>query len=218
MPQYGITPRYFCTINYRKIMAAKNLHIVSSDKAAKKVFRIADCPNTDEISVCPVVFSCGILPKTYDKKELADTAEFLRIYSYYSLYDFVYKNYSAYDKVIVWHGRTAEELLLLYMMADLTKGDLYEIDIADCEEFFLYFQKHSLYQYPVITTDFLEADDMDKYDWQNAYLKKVNREQLEKYRSEWEYWRNSPSLLRVCKDNNFKIESVDIADHRRYYA
>lgn len=42
MPQYGITPRYFCTINYRKIMAAKNLHIVSSDKAAEKVFRIAD--------------------------------------------------------------------------------------------------------------------------------------------------------------------------------
>ena len=130
---------------YEIIMAAKNLHIVHSDQTAKRVFRIVNCPDTDEIAVCPVIFSCGILPKTYDKKELEDTAEFLRLYSYYSLYDFIHKNFSAYDKVIVWHGRTAEELLLLYLMADLTKDNLYEIDLADCEEFFVYFQKHSLY-------------------------------------------------------------------------
>jgi len=190
-------------------MAAKNLHIVPSDQTAKRVFRIVNCPDSDEIAVCPVVFSCGILPKTYDKKELEDTAEFLRLYSYYSLYDFVHKEYSAYDKVIVWHGRTAEELLLLYMMADLTKDNLYEIDLADCEEFFVYFQKHSLYHYPVITTHFLEPEDMDKYDWLNDYLKKVNVEQHEKYKREWKYWRKSPSLLRVCKKNNFKIESID---------
>lgn len=190
-------------------MAAKNLHIVSNDHVAKRVFRIVDCSKTDEITVCPVIFSCGILPKTYDRKELVDTAEFLRIYSYYTLYEFVHRDYSAYEKVIVWHGRTASELLLLYLMADLTKDNLYEIDIADCEKFFSYFQKHSLYHYPVITTDFLEPDDMDKYDWLNTCLKKVNMEQYKKYRSEWEYWRNKPSLLRVCKTNNFKIEYVD---------
>lgn len=190
-------------------MAAKNLHIVYSDYVEKRVFRIVDYNRRDEIEVCPVVFSIGILPKTYEKKELEDTAEFLRIYSYYSLYEFVHKDYSAYDKVIVWHGRTASELLLLYMMADLAQDNLYEIDLADNEELFSYFKKHSSYHYPVITTDFLEAEHMDKYDWLNAYLKKVSAKQHEKYRNGWEHWRNTPSLIRVCKKNDFKIESVD---------
>ena len=126
-----------------------------------------------------------------------------------SLYEFTHTDYSVYDKVIVWHGRRAEDILLLYWMADLTKDNLYEIDVADCEEIFKEFKRTSLYQFPVIFLEALEIEELERYDWLGEYLKKVGKEQHDQYKSNWEYWRNKKSFLRVCRDNNWVIDSVD---------
>jgi len=191
-------------------MNKKILHIVDSDAAKERVFQLINSSENEEIEVCPTYLSYGILPKNYTKKQLAATAASLQKYDWTdNLYKFVHRDYSVYDKVIVWHGRNAGEILLLYWMADLTKDNLYEIDVADCEELFQEFIRTSLYQFPVISVAALDLEEMERHNWLGEYLKKVSKEQHDQYKSNWKFWRNTPSLLRVCRDNNWVIDSVD---------
>lgn len=191
-------------------MNKKILHIVDSDAAKERVFQLINSSENEQIEVCPTYLSYGILPKNYTKKQLAATAASLQKYNWTDdLYKFVHRDYSVYDKVIVWHGRHAGELLLLYWMADLTKDNLYEIDVADCKEVFEEFKRTSLYHFPVIFVGALEIEEMERHDWVGKYLKKVGEEQHSQYKSNWSYWRKTPSLLRVCRDNNWVIDSVD---------
>lgn len=191
-------------------MNKKILHIVDSDAAKERVFQLINSSENEQIEVCPTYLSYGILPKNYTKKQLAATAASLQKYNWTDdLYKFVHRDYSVYDKVIVWHGRHAGELLLLYWMADLTKDNLYEIDVADCKEVFEEFKRTSLYHFPVIFVGALEIEEMERHDWLGKYLKKVGEEQHSQYKSNWSYWRKTPSLLRVCRDNNWVIDSVD---------
>lgn len=191
-------------------MNKKILHIVDSDAAKERVFQLINSSENEQIEVCPTYLSYGILPKNYTKKQLAATAASLQKYNWTDdLYKFVHRDYSVYDKVIVWHGRHAGELLLLYWIADLTKDNLYEIDVADCKEVFEEFKRTSLYHFPVIFVGALEIEEMERHDWLGKYLKKVGEEQHSQYKSNWEYWRNKRSFLRVCRDNNWVIDSVD---------
>jgi len=191
-------------------MNKKILHVVSSDAVKERVFQLINSSKNEEIVVCPTSLDYGILPKNYTKKELTATALSLQKYSCSdSLYEFTHRDYSVYNKVIVWHGRNAEEILLLYWMADLTKDNLYEIDVADCKEVFEEFKRTSLYHFPVIFVEALEIEELECYDWLGEYLKKVGKEQHDQYKSNWEYWRNRNSFLRVCRGNNWAIDSVD---------
>lgn len=191
-------------------MNKKILHIVDSDTAKERVFQLINSSENEQIEVCPTYLSYGILPKNYTKKQLAATAASLQKYNWTDdLYKFVHRDYSVYDKVIVWHGRHAGELLLLYWMADLTKNNLYEIDVADCEEIFHKFIRTSLYRFPVISVKELNLEEMECHNWLSKYLKKVSKERHNQYKSNWSYWRKTPSLLRVCRDNNWVIDSVD---------
>lgn len=193
-------------------MNKKILHIVDSDAAKERVFQLINSSENEQIEVCPTYLSYGILPKNYTKKQLAATAASLQKYNWTDdLYKFVHRDYSVYDKVIVWHGRHAGELLLLYWMADLTKDNLYEIDVADCKEVFEEFKRTSLYHFPVIFVGALEIEEMERHDWLGKYLKKVSKERHNQYKSNWKFWRNTPSLLRVCRDNNWVIDSIDEA-------
>ena len=191
-------------------MNKKILHVVSSDAVKERVFQLINSSKNEEIVVCPTSLFYGKLPKNYTKKELTATALSLQKYSCSdSLYEFTHRDYSVYNKVIVWHGRNAEEILLLYWMADLTKDNLYEIDVADCKEVFEEFKRTSLYHFPVIFVEALEIEELERYDWLGEYLKKVGEEQHSQYKSNWEYWRNKRLFLRVCRDNDWVIDSVD---------
>lgn len=191
-------------------MNKKILHIVYSDAAKERVFQLINSSENEELEVCPTYLSYGILPKNYTKKQLAATAASLQKYDWTdNLYKFVHRDYSVYDKVIVWHGRDAGEILLLYWMDDLTKDNLYEIDVADCEELFQEFIRTSLYHFPVISVAALDLEEMERHNWLGEYLKKVSKEQHNQYKSNWKFWRNTPSLLRVCRDNNWVIDSID---------
>ena len=147
-------------------MNKKILHVVSSDTVKERVFQLINSSKNEEIVVCPTSLFYGKLPKNYTKKELTAMALSLQKYSFQdSLYEFTHRDYSVYNKVIVWHGRNAEEILLLYWMADLTKDNLYEIDVADCKEVFEEFKRTSLYHFPVIFVGALEIEEMERYDW-----------------------------------------------------
>lgn len=190
-------------------MNKKIIHIVSSDAAKERVLRLIKSSDNAEIEVCPTLLSYGILPEDYTKRELAATAaSFKNIGWTDDLYKFVHRDYSVYDKVIVWHGRDAGELLLLYLMADLTRDNLYEIDVADCEELLQKFICSYRYHFPVIFVAALNIEDMECQNLVGKYLKKVGEEQQNQYQSNWEYWRNTTSLIRVCRNNNWEIDLV----------
>ena len=55
-------------------MEKKNLHIVASEAAKQRVFRLINRLKTDEIVVCPTNLSYGILPKNNTRKELVNAA------------------------------------------------------------------------------------------------------------------------------------------------
>ena len=55
----------------------------------------------------------------------------------------------------------------------------------------------------------LDIEEMERQNLVGKYLKKVSKERHNQYKSNWKFWRNTPSLLRVCRDNNWVIDSID---------
>ncbi len=49
----------------------------------------------------------------------------------------------------------------------------------------------------------MDIEEMERQNLVGKYLKKVSKERHNQYKSNWKFWRNTPSLLRVCRDNNW---------------
>ena len=210
LPRFGSVHCSLCDKNSFVTMEKKNLHIVASEAAKQRIVRLINRMKTDEIVVCPTNLSYGILPKNNTRKELVNAAISLDKYDNVDrLYDFSHKDYSADEKVIVWHGRDAGSLLLQYWVATLTKDNLYEVDVADCEILFQKFLRNSVFHFNVIIIDGIMQEDLDCFDWMGKYMKKVTHDQHEVYKKQWNYWINTPSLLRVCRENDGMIDYVD---------
>ena len=112
----------------------------------KKVLHVVDClankgtlrmglsmlGQRPEIAYLPINLSIGYIPKDFSDKELCFAlASHGHMEVFDQLKNFVTTDYSQYEKVIVWHGLSASELLLLYLMSVLVEGELYHVDIRD---------------------------------------------------------------------------------------
>ena len=114
-------------------MKKKTLHVVSS-LCTKGTLKMGLCKleQKPEIAYLPIDLSFGYIPKDFSDKELCFA---LASHGHMEVFDqlkkFVTTDYSQYEKVIVWHGLSASELLLLYLMSVLVEGELYHVDIRD---------------------------------------------------------------------------------------
>lgn len=114
-------------------MKKKTLHVVSS-LCIKGTLKMGLCKleQKPEIAYLPIDLSFGYIPKDFSDKELCFA---LASHGHMEVFDqlkkFVTTDYSQYEKVIVWHGLSASELLLLYLMSVLVEGELYHVDIRD---------------------------------------------------------------------------------------
>jgi hypothetical protein len=114
-------------------MKKKTLHVVSS-LCTKGTLKMCLCKleQKPEIAYLPIDLSFGYIPKDFSDKELCFA---LASHGHMEVFDqlkkFVTTDYSQYEKVIVWHGLSASELLLLYLMSVLVEGELYHVDIRD---------------------------------------------------------------------------------------
>jgi hypothetical protein len=114
-------------------MKKKTLHLVSS-LCIKGTLKMGLCKleQKPEIAYLPIDLSFGYIPKDFSDKELCFA---LASHGHMEVFDqlkkFVTTDYSQYEKVIVWHGLSASELLLLYLMSVLVEGELYHVDIRD---------------------------------------------------------------------------------------
>jgi hypothetical protein len=114
-------------------MKKKTLHVVSS-LCTKGTLKMGLCKleQKPEIAYLPIDLSFGYIPKDFSDKELCFAlASHGHMEVFEELKKFVTTDYSQYEKVIVWHGLSASELLLLYLMSVLVEGELYHVDIRD---------------------------------------------------------------------------------------
>ena len=116
-------------------METKTLHVVSSS-SAKVTLEMGKVK--DDIVFLPINLSCAYIPKDFSDKELCFAlASQNKIGIFDQFKDFITKDYSVYDRVIVWHGWAASDLLLLYLMSTLIEDNLYQITITDYPVFIL---------------------------------------------------------------------------------
>lgn len=115
-------------------MEIKTLHIAPALSVTSCIrSSLHNFEGMNKVIHCPVHLSCTPLPKDYSDRELFRTTMcYQDIKVYDALLSFVNIDFNQYDRIIVWHGDVASELLMLYMVADLVDyRKLYEIDLTD---------------------------------------------------------------------------------------
>lgn len=158
-------------------MKENNLHVVSGLSSKGRVAQSLGLLRIKEnVTYLPTDFSIGYIPKDFSDKELCfSLASRNQIDGFYNLKEFITTDYSRYQKVIVWHGWSANDLLLLYLMSVLTEENLYQIDISD--------------QYPdmgyVCIQDIIDKNMV-------SLAKPVSKQEQIYYRNQWDKWANSP--------------------------
>ena len=84
----------------------------------------------------PSFFECGYLPKNLSEKELSFHLQSLRLRpdDFRRMYDelkgLISEDYSKYNKVVIWHGTHANELVMLYFICSFINACLYHVDIT----------------------------------------------------------------------------------------
>ena len=183
-------------------MEKKTLHIVSS-LSIKAVVRVG-LDNLDiypEISYLPINFSFGYIPKDFSDKELCFAlASHNQMEAFDQLKDFVTTVYSQYEKVIVWHGWSAQELLMLYLMSVLTYDNLYHIDITSCAEFM---KKQN--SWPYVDMGCVCPDDIKTFSMLSLAKKVMGTEKTE-YIGQWNRWKASTKPYRFISAETGIIE------------
>ena len=191
-------------------MEKKTLHVVSclSYRGTLKngLFQMGI---KDEIAYLPIDFSLHYIPKDFSDTELMQSVMSLNILGlklqekiviFNQLKEFVTTDYSNYEKVIVWHGWSADELLLLYLMSVLVGDNLYHIDIATCEDFM---KNNSSLPY----LDMGRVSPYDIYIFNMpSFAKAVTDKEKIEYTNQWNRWKNSSAPYRFSNIHSGVIE------------
>ena len=177
-------------------MEKKTLHVVSC-LTARGTLRMGfrEMKINKEITYLPIDLSYGYIPKDFSDRELCFTlASHNQMKVFEELKKFVTTDYSQYEKVIVWHGWSAYEQLLLFLMSVLVEGTLYHVDIRDCKGFM---EKHmSFYPnsaYPDM--GYVSAYDIYTYNM-ISFAKPLSEDEKNYYRQQWFKWVNSKTPYR----------------------
>lgn len=191
-------------------MKEKILHVVSSAcyrGTLKQAFYGMGIE--DEVIYLPVDFSCNYIPKDFSDAELmlavmSIGTDLLTLHDkekiLSELKTCVTTDYSSYDKVYVWHGGSANDLLLLYLMSILTDDNLYHIDVTTCVEFM---KKHS--SLPYLDMGCVCPDDIKTFSMLSLAKKVMGTEKTE-YIGQWNRWKNSTAPYRFSNIQTGIIE------------
>ena len=191
-------------------MKEKTLHVVSSAcyrGTLKQAFYGMGIE--DEVICLLVDFSCNYIPKDFSDAELmlavmSIETDRLTVQDkeeiFYDLKTFVTTDYSSYDKVYVWHGWSADDLLLLYLMSILTDDNLYHIDITSCAEFM---KEHS--SWPYLSMGSVALGDINTFSMLSLAKKVMGAEKIE-YINQWNRWKSSTKPYRFSNAQTGIIE------------
>ena len=167
-------------------MKTKTLHVVhgSSAKVTLEMGKVKD-----DIVFLPINLSCAYIPKDFSDKELCFALASQNIIGIFDQFkDFITKDYSVYDRVIVWHGWAASDLLLLYLMSTLIEDNLYQITITDYPVF-----KKRHESAPFVGMGWVCPMDVIEM---MSYIKPISRSDLKKYKELWNHWKETKTPYR----------------------
>ena len=140
----------------------------------------------DEIIYNPLGLSDHYLPKDFSDRELCFAlASCDQIELFDELKKFIYTDFSNYDKVVVWHGWSSDELLFLYLMSVLVEENLYHVDIRDCGNFMA--KNKTPFPYMGYVSPFdIYSNNMV------SLAKPISDTEKQYYKEQWQYWVKSP--------------------------
>lgn len=199
-------------------MKEKTIHVVSAltyRGTLKQAF--SKMGVTDEIIYLPVAFSFFYIPKDFTDKELCFSAlsncnpYFDSQCLYEELRKFIDKDFTQYDKVIVWHGWEADDLLLLYLMSVLVESNLYHVDIRECKE--LVKKQSTDMRRSYFGLGWVSPYDITSFNLY-SYAKSLSEEEKEHNKTQWYRWANSSSPYRISSlsDGIIREYPVDFMD------
>ena len=191
-------------------MEMKTLHVVSGLSYRGTLKKgLSQMGIKDDIVYLPIDFSIRYIPKDFLDTELMLSAMSINILGlelqermtiFNQLKDFVTKDYSAYEKVIVWHGWSAYDLLLLYLMSVLVGDNLYHIDITTCEDFM---KKHP--SLPYLDMGYVSPYDVYTFNMP-SFAKAVTVNEKLEFANQWNRWKNSAAPYRFSNIHTGVIE------------
>lgn len=182
-------------------MIKQTLHVVSS-LCYRGILRPAlhQMGLQDEIIYLPIDLSICYIPKDFSDTELrmavasveSERATFQERDNWFNeLKNFIKTDFSLYEKIIVWHGWSATDLLLLYLMSTLAGDNLYHVDITSCVDFM---KKHRFS--PFLDMGYVCADDIFTLNML-SFAKKITDEEKDEYITQWNRWKNSTAPYRL---------------------
>jgi len=187
----------------------KTLHIVSGMNAAgtmKLCFQTYEL--NDDILSFETGLTYGPIFRDFSDEELKKRSKYIdEFYSepffypdtYKGLHNFIKYDFSIYDKIVVWHGKNVDEMILLYMVSALINVDIYEADITELYDLFSRLKSGG---FP-LALGHCSPDNMRiMYD----KIKPIPCELKQQYALEWDKWSKSDSELRILGDNNTILE------------
>lgn len=198
-----------------ELSEAKNnittLHITASPTVAGNLFHTRRLTKLKyDVAMFPLSISCFAVPKSLEMNEIERCIkqEISTLY-HESIRDFANIQLKKYHKIIVWHGKDAESLLLFYFMCYvlLNNTNLYHVDYKEepltpeyCENALKHCCKLTMFQYNKIRTIYskiLETDGIPKVakGWQIVLTDR-------------EYW-NKFVLRHITKEPRYIKEVVE---------
>lgn len=177
-------------------MKTKTLHVVhgSSAKVTLEMGKIKD-----DIVFLPINLSCCYIPQDFSDKELCFALASQNQFGMFDQFkDFITKDYSVYDRVIVWHGWAASDLLLLYLMSTLIEDNLYQITITDYPDF-----KKRHESAPFVGMGWVCPMDVSEM---MSYMKPITKSDLQKYKEQWNRWKETKTPYRFSDIHTGVIE------------
>ena len=190
-------------------MDKKTLHVVKGQSIGAMVRHGLGLKGIKEEIVFPnLFFSYGYIPKDFSDKELCYAlASQGQIEMFDRLKEFILRDYSAFDRIIVWHGWSSEDLFLLYLMSAIVDNNLYHVDIRDSDglmEILLSRNGNPSNLYPDIAS--VSANDIYTYDMVSL-AKPLSDEEKNAYKEQWYRWANSNTIYRFSDTHDGIIKA-----------
>lgn len=177
-------------------MKTNTLHVVhgSSAKVTLEMGKVKD-----DIVFLPINLSCCHIPQDFSDKELCFALASQNQFGMFDQFkDFITKDYSVYDRVIVWHGWAASDLLLLYLMSTLIEDNLYQITITDYPDF-----KKRHESAPFVGMGWVCPMDVSEM---MSYMRPITKTDLQKYKEQWNRWKETKTPYRFSDIHTGVIE------------
>lgn len=167
----------------------------------------------DELVCLPVDFSYRHMLKDFSDIELYKASFDEGNDSIYNdLKALITKDYTAYDRVIVWHGWGSADLFALYLMSVIVDDNLYHVDIRDCEVFMAkHLSRNPMEPFP--TLGHVAPFDISQNNMVSL-AKPISDEEKNTYIEKWYRWTNSNTIYRFSDthDGIIKAYPADFMD------